>query len=89
MNFNLILFVALQVYSSSKPLRIGYYESDGYWLPSASMKRAVMETKQLLEQAGHKVGVQAYGGEKHSKHNRLPNGLKINQRQFYLMRFGS
>ncbi|XP_078264499.1 vitamin D3 hydroxylase-associated protein-like isoform X2 [Rhinoraja longicauda] len=42
-----------EVYSSSKPLRIGYYESDGYWLPSASMKRAVMETKQLLEQAGH------------------------------------
>lgn len=44
-----------EVYSSSKPLRIGYYESDGYWLPSASMKRAVMETKQLLEQAGHKL----------------------------------
>uniref|UniRef100_UPI00398EC7E7 fatty-acid amide hydrolase 1 n=1 Tax=Pristiophorus japonicus TaxID=55135 RepID=UPI00398EC7E7 len=42
-----------KVFSSSTPLRIGYYESDGYWIPSASMKRAVMETKQLLEEAGH------------------------------------
>ncbi|XP_072918952.1 fatty-acid amide hydrolase 1-like isoform X2 [Hemitrygon akajei] len=42
-----------EVYSSSKPLRIGYYESDGFWIPLACMKRAVMETKQLLEAAGH------------------------------------
>ncbi|XP_067893045.1 fatty-acid amide hydrolase 1 isoform X2 [Heterodontus francisci] len=42
-----------KVFSSSKPLRIGYYESDGFWIPSASMKRAVLETKQLLEEAGH------------------------------------
>ncbi|XP_041064813.1 fatty-acid amide hydrolase 1 [Carcharodon carcharias] len=42
-----------EVFSSSKPLRIGYYESDGFWIPNASMKRAVMETKQLLEEAGH------------------------------------
>ncbi|XP_067846150.1 fatty-acid amide hydrolase 1 [Heptranchias perlo] len=42
-----------EVFSSSKPLRIGYYESDGYWIPNASMKRVVMETKQLLEEAGH------------------------------------
>ncbi|XP_062920592.1 fatty-acid amide hydrolase 1 isoform X1 [Mobula hypostoma] len=42
-----------EVYSSSKPLRIGYYESDGFWIPLACMKRTVMETKQLLEAAGH------------------------------------
>ncbi|XP_069795037.1 fatty-acid amide hydrolase 1 isoform X2 [Narcine bancroftii] len=42
-----------EVYSRSKPLRIGYYESDGFWIPTASMKRAVMETKHLLEEAGH------------------------------------
>ncbi|XP_048458085.1 fatty-acid amide hydrolase 1 [Rhincodon typus] len=42
-----------EVFSSSKPLRIGYYESDDFWIPNASMKRAVMETKQLLENAGH------------------------------------
>ncbi|XP_043554917.1 fatty-acid amide hydrolase 1 isoform X1 [Chiloscyllium plagiosum] len=42
-----------EVFSSSKPLRIGYYESDEFWIPNASMKRAVMETKQLLEEAGH------------------------------------
>ncbi|XP_059503972.1 vitamin D3 hydroxylase-associated protein-like [Stegostoma tigrinum] len=42
-----------EVFSSSKPLRIGYYESDEFWIPNTSMKRAVMETKQLLENAGH------------------------------------
>ncbi|XP_051867746.1 fatty-acid amide hydrolase 1 [Pristis pectinata] len=42
-----------EVYSSSKPLRIGYYESDGLWIPLPCMKRAIMETKQLLEEAGH------------------------------------
>ncbi|XP_043819122.1 fatty-acid amide hydrolase 1-like [Dromiciops gliroides] len=41
------------VYASTKPLRIGYYESDVYTMPSPSMKRAVLETKALLEAAGH------------------------------------
>ncbi|XP_072505415.1 fatty-acid amide hydrolase 1-like [Notamacropus eugenii] len=41
------------IYASTKPLRIGYYESDGYTMPSPSMKRAVLETKALLEAAGH------------------------------------
>ncbi|XP_045079426.1 fatty-acid amide hydrolase 1-like isoform X2 [Coregonus clupeaformis] len=44
-----------QVYQSSKPLRIGYYENDGYTMPSPSMGRALRETKALLERAGHTV----------------------------------
>ncbi|XP_060776108.1 fatty-acid amide hydrolase 1 isoform X2 [Neoarius graeffei] len=42
-----------QVYESSEPLRIGYYENDGYFQPSPSMSRALRETKELLEKAGH------------------------------------
>ncbi|XP_053492952.1 vitamin D3 hydroxylase-associated protein [Ictalurus furcatus] len=42
-----------QVYESSEPLRIGYYENDGYFQPSPSMSRALLETKELLEKAGH------------------------------------
>ncbi|XP_055069685.2 fatty-acid amide hydrolase 1 isoform X1 [Misgurnus anguillicaudatus] len=42
-----------EVYESSEPLRIGYYEVDGYFQPSPSMARAFRETKHLLERAGH------------------------------------
>ncbi|XP_060087753.1 vitamin D3 hydroxylase-associated protein-like [Heteronotia binoei] len=42
-----------EVYNNSAPLRIGYYEDDGYFQPSPSMKRAVRETKHLLQAAGH------------------------------------
>ncbi|XP_043097771.1 fatty-acid amide hydrolase 1 [Puntigrus tetrazona] len=42
-----------EVYESSKPLRIGYYENDGYLQPSPGMARAFRETKDLLERAGH------------------------------------
>uniref|UniRef100_A0A8C5F9M4 Amidase domain-containing protein n=1 Tax=Gadus morhua TaxID=8049 RepID=A0A8C5F9M4_GADMO len=42
-----------EVYQSSKPLRIGYYENDGYQHPSPSMLRGVREVKALLERAGH------------------------------------
>uniref|UniRef100_A0A670IKX9 Fatty-acid amide hydrolase 1 n=1 Tax=Podarcis muralis TaxID=64176 RepID=A0A670IKX9_PODMU len=42
-----------EIYSSSKPLRIGYYEDDGYFQPSPSMRRAVRETKNLLQLRGH------------------------------------
>ncbi|KAL8178747.1 UNVERIFIED_CONTAM: hypothetical protein K2H54_056063, partial [Gekko kuhli] len=42
-----------EVYSSSRPLRIGYYTTDSFTMPSPSMKRAVLETKHLLEKAGH------------------------------------
>lgn len=50
-----------QVYTSSKPLRIGYYEGDGYFQPSPSMKRAVQQTRRLLQDAGHTVGFHACG----------------------------
>ncbi|XP_074817913.1 vitamin D3 hydroxylase-associated protein-like isoform X2 [Natator depressus] len=42
-----------EVYSSSAPLRIGYYDRDGYFQPSPSMRRAVQETRKLLQEAGH------------------------------------
>nr|XP_009672498.1 PREDICTED: fatty-acid amide hydrolase 1-like [Struthio camelus australis] len=42
-----------EVYSSTRPLRIGYYETDFFTMPSPAMRRAVRETKQLLEDAGH------------------------------------
>ncbi|OXB68545.1 hypothetical protein ASZ78_000482 [Callipepla squamata] len=44
-----------EVYTSSKPLRIGYYEGDGYFQPSPSMKRAVQQTRKLLQEAGHTI----------------------------------
>ncbi|XP_043941848.1 vitamin D3 hydroxylase-associated protein-like [Protopterus annectens] len=42
-----------EIYTSSSPLRIGYYESDGFLMPTPSAKRAVAETSQLLQKAGH------------------------------------
>ncbi|XP_044054786.1 fatty-acid amide hydrolase 1 isoform X2 [Siniperca chuatsi] len=42
-----------QIYQSSKPLRIGYLENNGYTQPSPSMARGIREVKALLEQAGH------------------------------------
>ncbi|NXX77028.1 FAAH1 hydrolase, partial [Urocolius indicus] len=42
-----------EVYSSTQPLRIGYYETDFFTMPSPTMRRAVREAKQLLEDAGH------------------------------------
>ncbi|XP_078075334.1 fatty-acid amide hydrolase 1-like [Mustelus asterias] len=42
-----------KIYTNIKHMRIGYFESDGYWIPTPSMKRAITETKQLLEEAGH------------------------------------
>ncbi|KAM6217031.1 vitamin D3 hydroxylase-associated protein-like [Rhynchocyon petersi] len=44
-----------EVYSSTRPLRIGYYETDGFTQPSPSMARAVQLTVQLLQEAGHQV----------------------------------
>uniref|UniRef100_A0A8B9PQH2 Fatty-acid amide hydrolase 1 n=1 Tax=Apteryx owenii TaxID=8824 RepID=A0A8B9PQH2_APTOW len=46
-----------EVYSSTQPLRIGYYETDFFTMPSPAMRRAVRETKQLLEDAGHTTEV--------------------------------
>ncbi|XP_060061938.1 fatty-acid amide hydrolase 1 isoform X2 [Erinaceus europaeus] len=42
-----------EVYRSSQPLRVGYYETDKYTMPTPAMKRAVLETKKSLEAAGH------------------------------------
>ncbi|TRZ02640.1 hypothetical protein DNTS_000623 [Danionella cerebrum] len=42
-----------EVYESTTPLKIGFYENDGYLQPSPSMSRAFRETKKLLERAGH------------------------------------
>ncbi|XP_038616072.1 fatty-acid amide hydrolase 1 [Tachyglossus aculeatus] len=42
-----------KVYASTQPLRIGYYQSDNFTMPSPAMERAVLETKQRLEDAGH------------------------------------
>lgn len=42
-----------EIYTSSRPLRVGYYETDNYTRPSPAMKRALLETKQSLEAAGH------------------------------------
>nr|XP_023663174.1 fatty-acid amide hydrolase 1 [Paramormyrops kingsleyae] len=44
-----------QVYSSTRPLRIGYYENDGMTLPSPGMSRALREVRELLEKAGHTI----------------------------------
>lgn len=44
-----------QVYASSQPLRVGYYETDNYTMPTPAMKRALLETKKSLEAAGHTV----------------------------------
>lgn len=56
MSFQLALCSFLQVYSSTQPLRIGYYETDFFTMPSPAMRRAVREVKELLEDAGHTVG---------------------------------
>uniref|UniRef100_A0A8D0GYG2 Fatty-acid amide hydrolase 1 n=1 Tax=Sphenodon punctatus TaxID=8508 RepID=A0A8D0GYG2_SPHPU len=42
-----------QIYTSTTRLRIGFYDGDGYFEPSPSMRRAIHETKTLLQEAGH------------------------------------
>ncbi|NWS74876.1 FAAH1 hydrolase, partial [Crotophaga sulcirostris] len=44
-----------EVYSSSAPLRVGYYDTDGYFPLPPCMRRAVRETKRALEAAGHQL----------------------------------
>ncbi|NXT81590.1 VDHAP protein, partial [Zapornia atra] len=43
------------VYSSSTPLRVGYYDTDGYFPLPPCMRRAVQETKGALQAAGHQL----------------------------------
>ncbi|NWZ62962.1 FAAH1 hydrolase, partial [Acrocephalus arundinaceus] len=44
-----------QVYSSSTPLWIGYYDTDGYFPLPPCMRRAVNETRRALQAAGHQL----------------------------------
>ncbi|XP_009466419.1 PREDICTED: vitamin D3 hydroxylase-associated protein-like [Nipponia nippon] len=44
-----------EVYSSSAPLRVGYYDTDGYMPLPPCMRRAVRETKEALQAAGHQL----------------------------------
>jgi fatty acid amide hydrolase len=43
------------VYSSTKTLRIGYFDTDGWFEPCSTSKRAVRETVDKLRHAGHSV----------------------------------
>ncbi|XP_068546117.1 vitamin D3 hydroxylase-associated protein-like isoform X1 [Anas acuta] len=42
-----------EVYSSSAPLRVGYYDTDGFFPLPPCMRRAVRETREALQAAGH------------------------------------
>ncbi|NXK55161.1 VDHAP protein, partial [Chauna torquata] len=44
-----------EVYSSSAPLRIGYYDTDGYFPLPPCMRQAVHETREALQEAGHEL----------------------------------
>ncbi|NXH43167.1 FAAH1 hydrolase, partial [Dicaeum eximium] len=44
-----------EVYSSSAPLRVGYYDTDGYFPLPPCMRRAVQETRCALQAAGHQL----------------------------------
>ncbi|KFP53859.1 Vitamin D3 hydroxylase-associated protein, partial [Cathartes aura] len=44
-----------EVYSSSAPLRVGYYDTDGYFPLPPCMRRAVRETRGALQAAGHQL----------------------------------
>ncbi|XP_069837293.1 vitamin D3 hydroxylase-associated protein-like isoform X2 [Dendropsophus ebraccatus] len=49
------LYFNEEKFSSVIPLRIGYYEEDGFFQPNPSMRRVLLETKKLLEEAGHQL----------------------------------
>ncbi|NWR62750.1 FAAH1 hydrolase, partial [Bucorvus abyssinicus] len=44
-----------EVYSSSAPLRVGYYDTDGYFLLPPCIRRAVSEVRGALQAAGHEL----------------------------------
>ncbi|XP_042675949.1 vitamin D3 hydroxylase-associated protein-like [Centrocercus urophasianus] len=44
-----------EVYSSSAPLRIGCYDTDGYFPLPPCVQRAVHETREALQAAGHEL----------------------------------
>lgn len=43
------------IFESTQPLTIGYYEDDGFFKAVPACRRAVNEAKQILEKAGHKL----------------------------------
>ncbi|NXQ11930.1 FAAH1 hydrolase, partial [Peucedramus taeniatus] len=44
-----------EVYSSSTSLRVGFYDTDGYFPLPPCMRRAVKETRRALQAAGHQL----------------------------------
>ncbi|NXM33576.1 FAAH1 hydrolase, partial [Oxyruncus cristatus] len=44
-----------EAYCSSTPLRVGYYDTDGYFPLPPCMRRAVRETRSALQAAGHQL----------------------------------
>uniref|UniRef100_A0A8C4DTB0 Fatty-acid amide hydrolase 1 n=1 Tax=Dicentrarchus labrax TaxID=13489 RepID=A0A8C4DTB0_DICLA len=64
-----------QIYQSSKPLRIGYLENDGYVQPSPSMARGIREVKALLEQAGHTLVPYSPLNISHAAHELMIKGV--------------
>lgn len=44
-----------ELFSSTRPLRIGYYLDDGWFRATPPLQRAVLEAKQRLESMGHTV----------------------------------
>ncbi|KFQ34355.1 Vitamin D3 hydroxylase-associated protein, partial [Mesitornis unicolor] len=44
-----------EAYSSSAPLRVGYYDTDGYFPLPPCMQLAVQETRGALQRAGHQL----------------------------------
>jgi len=71
----------LQVYSSSAPLRIGYYDTDGYFPLPPCMRRAVHETREALQAAGHEVSTAAVVGGEMSGMAKGCNGLPSSVRR--------
>ncbi|NXE24792.1 VDHAP protein, partial [Ardeotis kori] len=44
-----------EAYASSTPLRVGYYDTDGYFPLPPCMRRAVQEIREALQAAGHQL----------------------------------
>uniref|UniRef100_A0A672TXA7 Fatty-acid amide hydrolase 1 n=1 Tax=Strigops habroptila TaxID=2489341 RepID=A0A672TXA7_STRHB len=51
------------VYSSSAPLRVGYYDTDSYFPLPPCMRRAVQDTRRALQAAGHQVTLPPQTGD--------------------------
>ncbi|VDM25464.1 unnamed protein product [Toxocara canis] len=42
-------------FSGTHPLRIGYYDDDGWFMPTPPLQRAVKEARSILQAAGHNL----------------------------------